>query len=157
MSDNALEVYRALREGQNRYTYFLLAATGAAIGFALTQTHGSALALTQAPLGVAVFSWGISFFLGCMHVAYVNSTLYANFSLIKVQAGEQPGVGTNPYFMEAASEGIRQAITSNSDRADFYGHWQFRALIIGSVMYIAWHVLEMYLLAGFELPAWMQF
>jgi len=35
--DAELELFRALREVQNRYTYFLLAAAGAAIGLAVNQ------------------------------------------------------------------------------------------------------------------------
>ncbi len=62
MSETTLEVYRAFREAQNRYTYFLLA-TGAAIGLAVNQTMNAILARSQVPLAGAVLSWGLSFFL----------------------------------------------------------------------------------------------
>ena len=41
MSENFLEVYRALRESPNRYMYFLLAASGAGIGLAVSQTQNA--------------------------------------------------------------------------------------------------------------------
>jgi hypothetical protein len=49
-----LEVYKALREAQNRYTYFLLAAAAAAISVALNQTQAATLRLSHVPLGFAV-------------------------------------------------------------------------------------------------------
>ncbi len=143
MSETAREVYRALRQAQDKYTYFLLAAAGAAIALAVNQTQGAAMAWSQVPLAAGVLSWGLSFFFGCRHLAYVNSTLYANAELLKVESGEHPEFGGDPQMMAAASEGIRQAIESNSDRANRLGHLQFRFLIAGAVLYIAWHALEM--------------
>jgi hypothetical protein len=62
MSDNHLEVYRALRESQTRYAYFLLAAAGAAIGLVVSQTQTATLQWAQIPLAIAVAMWGLSFF-----------------------------------------------------------------------------------------------
>jgi hypothetical protein len=143
--ENLRDVYNQLRTAQDKYTYFLLAATGAAIALAINQTQGSALSWSQIPLAIAVLCWGLSFFFGVRHVEYVNSTLYANASLIRVQQGEDPNVGVHPQMMAAASEGIRDAIDFNVHRASRYGRWQFWALIAGALFYIAWHVLEMYL------------
>ena len=60
----AREVYKALREAQNKYTYFLLAAAGAAIALAVKQTQGTAMAWSQIPacssgvkLGVELLLW----------------------------------------------------------------------------------------------------
>ncbi len=69
MGDNQLELARMLRTGQDKYTYFLLAAAAAAIGLALNRTHGNAFALTMIPLGLAVTSWGVSFYFGCTKVS----------------------------------------------------------------------------------------
>lgn len=146
MSDESQrEVYRALRESQSKYTYLLLAAAGADIGFALTQTQNIGLSCSQTPLGIAVFLWGLSFYFGCRHLAYVSSTLYANAALLKIESGQHPEVGYHPQYMQAASEGVRQAIESNSETANQLGHWQFRTLIAGAVFYVLWHILEMYL------------
>lgn len=144
-SESQLEVYRALRESQSKYTYFLLAAAGAAIGFALTQTQNIGISCSQIPLGIAVILWGLSFYFGCRRLAYVNSTLYANSALLNIESGQHPEVGNHPQHMQAASEGVRQAIESNSEIANKLGHWQFRTLIAGAVFYVSWHVLEMYL------------
>ena len=145
MSETAREVYKALREVQNKYTYFLLAAAGAAIALAVNQTQGAAMAWSQVPLAAGVLSWGLSFFFGCRHLAYVSSTLYANAELLRVESGQHPEMAGHPQMMAAAGQGIRQAIESNSERANRLGHLQFRFLVAGAVLYIVWHALEMYL------------
>jgi len=146
MSDeNFREVFRALREAQSKYVYFLLAAVGAAIALALSQTHDSRLSWWQLPLAAAVVSWGLSFIFGCSHLQYVSSTLYANSELLRVQAGSHPRAGTHPEIIAAASDGIREAIENNSEKANRRAHLQFWMLIAGAVLYIGWHVIEMWL------------
>ena len=56
--ENVREVYRALRDAQNRYAYLLLAAAGGAVGFAVSQTRDVPLGKTHALLGGAVLAWG---------------------------------------------------------------------------------------------------
>ncbi len=145
MSEELREVYRQLRMSQDKYIYFLLAAAGAAIAFAVNQTQGAVMSWSQLPLGGAVLCWGLSFFFGCRHLAYVGSTLYANAELLRVEGGQHPEVGRHPQMMAAASEGIRQAIEDNSNRANRLGHMQFRFLIAGAILYVGWHILEMWL------------
>jgi hypothetical protein len=139
------DLYKILRDAQEKYTYFLLTAAGAGIAFAANQTQGMSLAWSQAPLGLAVVTWGLSFYFGCRHVEWVNSAIYANTELLKVEAGQHPEAGTHPEMIAAASAGIRAAIKGNSDTANKLAHWQFRALVAGGVLYVAWHVLGMYL------------
>jgi len=148
MADNNIhEIYRQHRTAQDKYTYFLLAAAGAAIALAVSQTKETSLSWSQLPLGIAVLCWGLSFFFGCRHLGYVSSTLFANADLLCVEHGQHPLSGNNPELMVAVSEGIRQAIESNSERANRLGHMQFRFLITGAVFYIAWHVIEMWFLS----------
>lgn len=142
-NEDLRELSTQLRVAQDKYTYFLLAAAGAAIGLAVNQTQDATLSWSQLPLAAAVLCWGISFYYGCLHLAYVTSTLYANAELLKVEKGDNPDVGKHPELMAAASEGIRQAIHSNASRANRFGHWQFRFLVAGAIFYIGWHILEM--------------
>lgn len=69
--------------------------------------------------------------------------MFANFDLIKVEAGEHPDLPNHPQYIQDASEGIRQAMESNNGILSSYGHWQFRFLVLGSVFFIVWHLLEM--------------
>ncbi len=52
--ESAREVFRALRKSQDKYTYFLLAAAGAAIAVAVNQTQGLAIAWSQVPFALSV-------------------------------------------------------------------------------------------------------
>lgn len=142
--ENLREVFKALREAQNRYAYFLLAAAGAAIGFALNKTEDLGLEWSQVPLGIAVLAWALSFYFGCRQLSYVSSTLYSNIVLIQVQSGSFPGVGTDASLVLAASQGISQAIESNSARIKSLGFLQFKLLVSGALLFMAWHVVEMY-------------
>jgi len=144
MSREALyEVYRQHRVAEDKYTYFLLAAAGAAIALAVNQTSSSGIALSQIPLAVAVFSWALSFFFGCRRLSYISSILYANFSLLQVEGGEDPVVGLSPQRQQAAADGIRSAVEANLKRVQRHARMQFSFLLIGAVMYVAWHVIEM--------------
>lgn len=143
--DKFLEIYKQHRTAQDKHTYFLLAAAGAAIALVFNQTKGTALSWSQIPLAIATLSWGLSFFFGCRHLNYISSTLYANGELLRVQKGIHPTSGNHPELMAAASEGIREAIESNSDWANSLGHLQFRFLIAGAIFFITWHIIEMWL------------
>lgn len=104
-SSSQNEVFKVLRESQNKYVYFLLAIAGAAIAFALTQNNSS-LEWNHLPIGLGILSCGVSFYFGCVHMNYVNSSLYVNFELLKVQSGRHPQVGEHPEYINAAREVI---------------------------------------------------
>lgn len=140
-------MYDRLATGQTRYTYFLLAAAASAVALALNRTIDSPLSWSQMTLGLAVLCWGLSFFFGCRHLGYVNSSVYANLELIRVQRGDHPETGQHPQMIQAVSEGIHNALEFNSTRANALGHWQFRLLIAGALFYIEWHVQGMYAMA----------
>ena len=144
-SEQQIEIYRQHRNAQEKYVYFLLAAVGAAIALAINQTQGAKIAWSQLPLAIAIILWSLSFFFGCRHLAYVESTLFANASLLEVKSGQHPEVDTHPQMMAAASEGIREAIKSNSKWAVRFARWQFNCLLLGAISYLGWHVFEMWL------------
>ena len=141
--DSAQQERQNLLNTQRRDTYFLLAAASAALAFALNQTQGSAVTWSQIPLAIAVACWGLSFFSGCRYAQYLASTLYASCVRFQVMSGQHPDCGTHPQKMQAAVEGISQAIDSNSEIANRIGKRQFRLLVCGGLFYIVWHVLEM--------------
>ena len=144
-SPEQLEVHRALRDSQSKYTYFLLASAGAAVGFALNQTKESVLAVSQVPLGIAVLLWGVSFYFGCRYIQYVNSYLYANAELLLIESGQHSAVGSHPERIAESSGGTRNAMESKSDFANELSKLQFTTLVAGAAFYILWHVIEMFL------------
>ncbi|WP_429191223.1 hypothetical protein [Aeromonas veronii] len=145
VSEQEMELYRQVRTSQDKYVYFLLAAVGAAIGFAMNQTQGMSLALSQIPLGISVLTWGLSFFFGCFHLKYVNATLFTNFEMFKIKNGNHPAVGSHPQLIEAAYQGASAAMEMNNGRANRYGQLQFILFIVGVIFYMSWHIIEMWL------------
>jgi hypothetical protein len=140
-----LELHKQHREGQSKYAYFLLAAAASAVAFALQKTSGAKLSWSMIPLGLATLSWGLSFYCGCKHLLWVQTAIFANYSLLQLKSGIHPEQPPHPQLMQAAEEGVRSAIKTNIEGAEFHGKWQFRLLILGGILFIAWHVLDMVL------------
>ena len=141
MSDARTEVYRAYNEGHDKYIYFLLAAAGAAIAFAVTQTAAATLTLDKIPLGLAIACWGLSFFAGCRQIQRNQDILHQNYQFLRMQDGIHPEFPPYPQLVHAIAEDLEK----RSKQSGKWGAWQFRFLITGAVFYITWHVFEMYL------------
>lgn len=107
----------------DKYTYFSLAAAGAAIAFAVNQTQGAKLAWSQLPLAGAVVCWALSFFCGCRHLEYIASGLFANFGLLGVATGEDPQIGRHPQLIAIARETAREIMESQSKLAGRFARW----------------------------------
>ena len=95
------------------------------------------------PLSLSVVCWGTSFFAGCRNRQYFSSTLLANTTLIQVRKGKHPEIEQNPEMMAAAAEGIKKAVVDNSNAASTWAHVQFNCLVLGVVLFVAWHILLM--------------
>jgi hypothetical protein len=132
-----------LAEAQSKYIYFLLAVAASAIALSVQRTTGQSLNWKMVPLGIAVICWAVSFFAGCRNRAYFSSTLYANAALLQIQDGTHPDVPKYPDAVKAASEGVREAAENNSSMANFWGHLQFRFLVLGAICFLVWHIIEM--------------
>lgn len=143
MSELKTHLSQQLGDAQSKYIYFLLAISASCIALSVQRTTGHYLSWDLFPLGLAVISWGGSFFAGCRNRLYFSSTLYANLALLQVQEGNHPGVPYHPDAIAAASEGIRKAAEHNSSMANFWGKLQFRLLVLGAVFFITWHIIEM--------------
>jgi hypothetical protein len=138
-------IYNAHLEGRSKYVYFLLAAAGACIAFAVTQTQTIALSLWQIPLGLAVLCWGASFSFGCWHLQTIAGTLYDNMDLIEARDGKHPASGRDPAAIAHFADYLKNGMNKASRRAAFYYRWQCHLLIAGAILYVGWHISAMYL------------
>ena len=87
LDETSLVLAAAHRDLYTKYTFYLLAVDGAAVGFALTQTQGVVLAWSQMPLGLAMVSWSMSFWFGLRQLNSVLATLAFNSILRDMEAG----------------------------------------------------------------------
>jgi hypothetical protein len=145
VSDDVKDLYLQHRTGQDAYTYFLLAAVASALAFAVQKTQGLTLSWSMLPLGGAALSWALSFYCGCKNVSWVQTALYANVGLLQLKAGSHPNQPEHPDELKGALLGVRKALDHNAEKAYVFAGWQFRLLVAGAVLFLAWHVLEMYL------------
>jgi hypothetical protein len=144
MSDQVKDLYLQHLAGRDKYTYFLLAAAGSALAFAVQKTDARTLTWSMVPLALAGLSWALSFYFGCKNVSWVQSVLYANLSLLQLKGGVHPRQPDNP-DLGAAVSGVNEALGRNAERAAFCAKWQVRFLVWGAILFLGWHVLEMYL------------
>lgn len=133
------------RQGQEKVTYFLLAAAGASVAFALTQTKTAVLSYPHGLVGVALAAWAMSLLSGLKHVWQSDTVLLGNIELLRIQSGRHKDIGSNPVDVEWGSNTLREVLETASERGQRHSRAQFRWLVIGAGFYIAWHVYEMYL------------
>jgi hypothetical protein len=142
--EEQLEIQKQFRQQQEKFIYYIIALAVAAIGFSVVKTTGQPLKLIQIPLGLAILFWGLSIYYGLNFLKLITSTLYANNVYFDILQGLHPEVGKHPERIEAASSGIKQAMTRNSDKASKYASRQEKLFYFGIVLFITWHLFEMY-------------
>jgi hypothetical protein len=134
----------ALRSLQSKHAYFLLAAAGASIGFAVTRTESLEISWSQLPLLVALVCWGVSFYFGCRQVERVQDGLAKRVGLLElIRSVEMLGRDEIEELEKIADEYSDRC----ADDALRYRQNQFRLLVLGACSYIAWRILEMSLQA----------
>tara|TARA_R110002049_G_scaffold308432_1_gene512449 strand:+ start:1542 stop:1988 length:447 start_codon:yes stop_codon:yes gene_type:complete len=138
------EIQRQFRQQQEKFVYYMIALSVTAIGFSVYKTTGLQLKWTQMPLGLAILCWGLSVFCGLRFLKYVISTLYANNTYFDIIQGRVSEIGTHPQKIEAVTSGVKQAMEINSNRASSYSKWQERLLYSGMILFLVWHISEMY-------------
>lgn len=141
MSDDLLHLNRTHAEGHSKYVYFLLAATGAALGYALQKLDSSTLNM-QVWFGLAAIAcWLISFLCGCRHITTIQSTILSNYQLLQLQQGSHPMQPRSQEERQIAWSVTANAIESKNNRAQLFFRLQFWLLAIGVMLFATWRVL----------------
>jgi hypothetical protein len=138
--DGLAYLHRQHREGQDKYTYFLLAVTASAVAFSVQKTEAAVITWSLIPMALAIISWGISFYFGCKNLIFVQIAISANYTILQLDAGVHPGQPPQGVWLEAARRGTNEALTSNIQNAMYYATWQFRLLIAGAGLFLIWHI-----------------
>lgn len=128
---------------REKHVNFLLAASGACIAFAVTQTRGAQLSIIHVPLGLALAAWGLSFWLGCIYLRYRSTTLAINERAIAVEDGADPAVGADPAKKLIGLKALQDSFGEYDRRAALGYAWQLRCFVAGAVFFLTWHVLDM--------------
>ncbi len=137
------ELTKRHHEDQNKYTYFLLAGAASGIAFAITKTEGQLLSWWLLPAGLSVLCWAVSFYAGCRAVQWTQACVGANYSLLSLQAGVHPNQTLHPQAVAAAVRGVEKALDGNAKKVELWARVQFRCLVGGGVLFVAWRVAEL--------------
>jgi hypothetical protein len=148
--DQQIEIEKQFRQQQEKLVYYIIGLSVAAIGFSVHKTSGQFLKLSQIPLGLSVLCWGLSIFLGFKFMKCVISSLFSNHVYLTVIRGLHPEIGNHPQKIDIASSGIIQALKNNSSISSSLLKWQEILFYMGILLFIVWHVLEMYMITPYR-------
>ena len=140
MSDKLIHLNRVHSDGHSKYVYFLLAATGAALGYALSKLD-SASADSTVWLGIAaIATWLLSFWLGCKHLEKIQSAIWLNGEILQLSEGSHPRQPTSAEHIAIAQAAAASALERENGSAQTFFRWQFRTLVLGILLFTAWRL-----------------
>jgi hypothetical protein len=131
--DESIERYYSYQE---KNVYFLLAAAGSAIGFAITQTKVEQLSYCHILLGISVLSWGFSFYCGQNFIEFLTS--YFGKEIDYSSSDFEPNI--DPLIKKTA---LKKTAVYHSRKLKLYGSLQKNLLLLGAFFYILWHITKM--------------
>ena len=141
MSDELIHLNKLHAEGHSKYVYFLLAATGAAFGYAL-QKLDSSVFNCQVWFGLAAIAcWLVSLFCGCKHITTIQLAILSNSHLLQLQQGNHPMQPNSQQGLEIAWKITSEALESKNNRAQLFFRLQFWLLAIGVLLFSTWRVV----------------
>ncbi len=141
--DDLQELHKLHFESHNRYVYFLLGATGAALGYGLQKLDGLSLTWWTGCGILAILCWLASFYAGCKRISWAHRAMQANYDTLQLQRGIHPYQPADATALQDAIETRKNDALNNIQRAAFYLKMQFWLLATGLIAFVAWRILEM--------------
>lgn len=141
--DYEFELVKVHKSMKEKSIYFLMAASGACIGFALTQAKDLKVESMHYWLAGALMCWALSFMFGFGAIRCVLAVTWHNSSLLQVRSGKHQLVRENPGSRSELAKIILQLIESKNTHLLLSEYFQVCLLIIGVAAYVVWQVLLM--------------
>jgi hypothetical protein len=145
---NLQELQKLHFESHNKYVYFLLAATGAALGYALQKLDGLPITWWVSPGLLATFCWLASFYAGCLRITWTHRAIQSDYSSVQLQRGIHLRQPKDPTETQQAIEITKGHTLSNLQKSSLYLRLQFWLLTAGVVFFVIWRILEMLRVSG---------
>ncbi|WP_233890103.1 hypothetical protein [Paraburkholderia flagellata] len=120
-----------IQDSRQKYTYFLLTAAGACIGYAVEKATGPALQWKSVALAASLFAWAVSFWFGCRAVKRNEYGLQYNHAWHVAARSPMDKVA------------LDSLMTSESRSSASSSRWQFRFFVVGGVAFVLWRLLEL--------------
>jgi hypothetical protein len=149
--EEQLEIQRQYSRQLEKYIYYLIALCVTAIGFSVHITIGLPLSYSQIPLGIAVLSWALSVFCGLRQISLGLNILYLNNAFFDIIQGFSEISGSHPEKIEIGKKALTNFMSKDYRKASKFGKWQDRLFFLGMILFIIWHLVEMYLKTEYKL------
>lgn len=143
--DSQKVVFSQFHQQQQKYIYYLITISAAGIGFAIEKSFGQPFEMSMVLLGCALLFWAFSIYLGLQRLKYGMSNLSANIELLKIERGQDSISEAHPDFIQAAHQGVKEAMDHNNEKASKLFRSQGGFFILGVILFILWHGAKIYL------------
>lgn len=137
----SMDLEKAHIASQEKYSYFLLAAAGAAIAFCLQKIENLSPSWWISPVLIALLCWIMSFIFGCKNIVYHQSILRTEIYTSRINEAPED---------ELSNDQKRQSISNHVKKMDeklekyaFYTKWQFLFLIAGGTALSSSYIIDM--------------
>ncbi|WP_341852253.1 hypothetical protein [Vibrio vulnificus] len=146
-TETELALCQELKSSRTKLCYFIMAASGSAIGFAITQTKTAAFEQNHYIWLASMVLWALSFFCGIKFVSHLNAVTYKNIVYLQTDltgfSSEQ-----REELDSISKSGFSNAVAKHNKYLSFYGSAQLYLLLTGALVYVVWHVYKMLLLTS---------
>lgn len=139
----SMELRKQHNDMYDKYAYFLLAATGTAIGFGLQKLDGLAPSIASFVCVAAVGLWVLSFYLGLKRIETVMMVVRINAELAAFLTPERETQISGNHIAQTEQLASQQMEEFNIKNARLM-RAQFYLLIAGAVFFMVWRVMQMF-------------
>ncbi|UPL20206.1 hypothetical protein [Alcaligenes faecalis] len=138
------DTHKTVSEMRQKYVYFLLAAVGACIGFAVTQTSRLPLSIWSIPLAPALILWGASFLLGCRYIEQRANVITIRALLLERRQLELNNPNTELPPLPDTTEDLEAALKTLENRSSSSYKYQLVFFVSGTCFFLLWHIADMW-------------
>lgn len=128
---------------QEKYVYYIIALSVAAIGFSIHNTTDSQLSILQIPLGIAILLWSFCVYFGFLFIKRELDFIFTNNELFEFDKGRNNIAGDNIEKIELAKRIIRENLEDKSSKMRRIFKKIEYCFFGGLISYLIWHILEM--------------
>jgi hypothetical protein len=140
------EMDKKLATEIDKYTYFLLTAAGAGIGFVFQKTEGADFSWWLTPIGVAALCWSASFCFGCISLRWAQYSTRYNYDFLLLEdypESEQIPEMRSPKMKAKTIRETKDNFHEAVHRSAVYSQYQFYLLVAGAICLMIWRITEM--------------
>jgi len=145
------ELSKIADEARTKYTYFVLAASGTAIGYSFKLAEASKPTLALLLFALTIISWATSFYLGCKSV---QCTISVANSFASIEDIDNVLEASRKFCSEAEQVGVRglykdnislysEIIKRDGELSSRHLKAQFRFLLLGAASFVVWRTVEL--------------